>query len=448
MLTGPLLLVVFAIAILILLVSIIKYQLNPFLALLITSIITAFMVGMPIGKISSTLSSGFGGTLAGIGIVIGLGIIFGQVLSEAGATTAIAEGLLKRTGIKRAALAVTAAGFLISIPVYMDAAFVIMMPIVKYVSEVTKRSLKIFVCALGVGTIVGHALVIPTPGPLVVANNMEAPVAPFIFYSLIAGICAICVGGWLYGKVFEKDKDSVVREGSMENPVEGFQGPSFSRSLFCLTFPILLILIANILLVSLEKGSVAYGIFTFVGDKNLALLLGVIVAFWLLRKHIEKPFTNIIVEAADSSGLILLITGAGGAFGSIINASGIGQYLVDSMSHLNIPVVVLGFALSAVLRLSQGSTTVALVTTSSILGPSIAATGASPVLVGLAICAGGIGLSMPNDSGFWVLSRFSGLSVQDTLKTWTVGGTIAGFTAFIVILILHAIYTSVGLPLL
>lgn len=448
MVTGPMLLVIFVIAILILLISIIRYHLNPFLALLITSILTAFMVGMPIGKISSTLSSGFGGTLAGIGIVIGLGIIFGQVLSEAGATTAIADGLLKRTGVKNAALAVTAAGFLISIPVYMDAAFVIMMPIVKYVADVTKRNLKIFVCALGVGTIVGHAMVIPTPGPLVVANNMNASVAAFIFYSLIAGACAITIGGWLYGKVFDGDKPSENLDAPKENPIDGFKGPGFGVSMFALLFPILLILIANILLVSMDKNSLEYGIFTFVGDKNLALLLGVIVAFWCLRKHIKKPFTQIIVEAADSSGLILLITGAGGAFGSIINASGIGQYLVDAMSTLNIPMIVLGFVLSAVLRLSQGSTTVALVTTSSILGPSIAATGASPVLVGLAICAGGIGLSMPNDSGFWVLSRFSGLSVQDTLKTWTAGGTIAGFTAFLVLLLLHVLHSSIGLPLL
>lgn len=447
MLTGPMLLVVFAVSILLLLISIIRYHINPFLALLITSIVTAFLVGMPIGKISSTLSTGFGGTLAGIGIVIGLGIIFGSVLSEAGATTAIAEGLLKRTGIKKAALAVTAAGFLISIPVYMDAAFVIMMPIVKYVSDVTKRSLKVYVCALGVGTIVGHCLVIPTPGPLVVASNMNADVGAFIFYSLLAGIAGIIFGGWLYGKVFDNDKSDVVKDAE-KNPADDFKGPSFNRSLFCLLFPILLILVSNILLTALDKNSFMGGFFTFIGDKNIALLAGVIVAFYLLRAYIKKAFSDLIIEAADSAGLIILITGAGGAFGSIINASGIGQYLVDSMSDLNIPVVVLGFVLSALLRVSQGSATVALVTTSSILGPAIASTGASPVLVGLSICAGGIGFSLPNDSGFWVLSRFSGLSVSDTLRTWTAGGTIAGFAAFLLILLLHALNSSIGLPLL
>ena len=156
----------------------------------------------------------------------------------------------------------------------------------------------------------------------------------------------------------------------------------------------------------------------------------------------------IVTEAADSAGLILLITGAGGAFGSILSTSGIGDYLVETMGSMNISPIVLGFALSALLRVSQGSTTVALVTTSSILGSAIASTGASPVLVGLAICAGGIGFSLPNDSGFWVLSRFSGISVSDTLKSWTIGGTIASFTAFIVLLILSAVSAVVPLPFL
>ena len=142
----------------------------------------------------------------------------------------------------------------------------------------------------------------------------------------------------------------------------------------------------------------------------------------------------------------MLITGAGGAFGSAINGSGIGNFLVETMSGLHISVIVLGFVLSALLRISQGSTTVALVTTSSILGPALVGTGVSPILVGLAICAGGTGLSLPNDSGFWVLSRFGGLSVKDTLKSWTAGGTIAGFTAFAMVLLLSFINGIVPLP--
>lgn len=450
MITGFPLMVVFTVAIVILLVSIIKFKLNPFIALLLTSIITGFLVRMPIGDISSTISSGFGNTLTGIGIVIGLGIIFGNILSEAKATEAIAKGLLKKTGNKNAALAVNAAGFLISIPVFMDAAFVIMMPIVKYVAKATKKSLMIFVCALGVGTIVGHAIVIPTPGPLAVASNVNADIGAFIFYSLIVAFPACMLGGWIYGKRFEKLAPYLGEEETAEqlnNPEEENKNiPSFGLSMSVLLFPILLILVSNILLMVCAEGSTLYNIVKFIGDKNIALFLGVIVACFALKDYYAKPFNTIIIEAADSAGLILLITGAGGAFGNVINASGIGTYLVESFSGMNVTPVVLGFLLSALLRVAQGSTTVALVTTSSILGPALIASGASPVLVGLSICAGGTGLSMPNDSGFWVLSRFSGLSVKDTLKSWTAGGTIAGFSAFIFVLILDIINGIIPLP--
>lgn len=452
MITGYGLLAVFAVSILILLVSIIKFKLNPFIALLLTSILTGFLVQMPIGDISSTISAGFGNTLGSIGIVIGLGIVFGNVLSESKATQSIANGLLSKTGDKNAAIAVTTAGFLISIPVYMDAAFVIMMPIVKYIADKTKKSLMIFICALGVGTIVGHAMVIPTPGPLSVAANMNADVGAFIFYSILCAFPAILVGGWLYGKRFNNaeayqiDASEALEAEAAITKEEDENMPSFGLSMFTLLFPICIILLSNVIKAVLPADSMIVSIASFLGDKNIALLIGSVVAFALLHSYFEKSFSDIVVEAADSAGLILLITGAGGAFGSVINASGIGDFLVATMSDLSIPAVVLGFVLSALLRVSQGSTTVALVTTSSILGPAIAATGASPVLVGLAICAGGVGLSLPNDSGFWVLSRFGGISVKDTLNSWTIGGTLAGFSAFAVVLILNVLNSVIGLP--
>ncbi|NDL67256.1 GntP family permease [Anaerotalea alkaliphila] len=450
MITGIGLLVVFTISIAVLLLLIIKFKLNPFIALLMTAILTGFLVRMPVDEVSSTISKGFGNTLAGIGIVIGLGIIFGNILAESRATEAIARGLLKRTGDNKAALAVTVAGFLISIPVFMDAAFVIMMPIVKYVAKATKKSLLVFVTALGVGTIVGHAVVIPTPGPLAVAANVNANVGYFILYSLIVAIPAVLVAGWLYGKSFNAlpayqfdEKDEKAYEEAQKNVHEL---PSFGLSMGTLLLPILLILVANIILTAVSPEAPIVPFVKFIGDKNIALLIGILVAFMALRKYLKKTLSNIVLESADSAGLILLITGAGGAFGSVINGSGIGAYLVDSMSTLNVPIILLGFVLSGVLRVSQGSTTVAIVTTSSILGAAIAGTGVSPILVGLAICAGGVGLSLPNDSGFWVLSRFSGISVNDTLKTWTAGGTIAGLVVFAMVMLLSALNSLVGLP--
>lgn len=446
MVTGPYLLIAFVVSVAILLFLIIKMKVNPFIALLFSSIVTAFGVQMPMEEIPKIICAGFGGTLTGIGIVIGLGIIFGNLLHEAGATEAIAKGLLKMTGKKNAALAVTAAGFLISIPVFMDAAFVIMMPIVKYVAKETKKSIMVFVCALGVGTIVGHCLVIPTPGPLAVAANMNAGIGGFLLYALVAGICGITVGGWLYGMRFNSYP---VYEGELEEAIEETKNlPGFGLAMATLLFPIILILLSNVVVSVFPKGDFLYELFAFIGEKDIALFLGCIVAFASLRKYYARSFNTMVVEAADSAGLILLITGAGGAFGKVLSTSGIGDYLVTSMSDMSISPIVLGFLLSALLRASQGSATVALVTTSSILGPAIAGTGVSPVLVGLAICAGGIGFSLPNDSGFWVLSRFSGITVEETLQSWSVGGTLASLAVFAVVMIIAAIHSAVGLPLL
>lgn len=446
MVTGPYLLIAFVVSVAILLFLIIKMKVNPFIALLFSSIVTAFGVQMPMEEIPKIICAGFGGTLTGIGIVIGLGIIFGNLLHEAGATEAIAKGLLKMTGKKNAALAVTAAGFLISIPVFMDAAFVIMMPIVKYVAKETKKSIMVFVCALGVGTIVGHCLVIPTPGPLAVAANMNAGIGGFLLYALVAGICGITVGGWLYGMRFNSYP---VYEGELEEAIEETKNlPGFGLAMATLLFPIILILLSNVVVSVFPKGDFLYELFAFIGEKDIALFLGCIVAFASLRKYYARSFNTMVVEAADSAGLILLITGAGGAFGKVLSTSGIGDYLVTSMSDMSVSPIVLGFLLSALLRASQGSATVALVTTSSILGPAIAGTGVSPVLVGLAICAGGIGFSLPNDSGFWVLSRFSGITVEETLQSWSVGGTLASLAVFVVVMIIAAIHSAVGLPLL
>ena len=454
MISGPLLLVVFVISIALLLLAIIKLKINPFLALMGVSILTGLGVRMPLPEIAENISLGFGNTLKGVGIVIGLGIILGQILAESKAINAIASGMLKRVGNARANLALTLSGWLISIPVFQDAAFVIFMPLVRQIKKTTKKPLVSLVASLGVGTIAAHSLVIPTPGPVAVAGNMNVNIGAFLIYSIIVSLPATLIGGVLYAKYLEKqaykngtDQDYpdevITGEGHVE--MDTAKLPSMTRSLAVLFFPLILILVGSIASLLLPDGSAIKPIVSFFGDKNIALFLGVIVGFIALKDYFTKSTNEIIMEATQSAGLIFLITGAGGGFGTVINNSGIGQYLVDTLTSFNISLIVLGFILSQVLRSAQGSTTVALVTTSSILGPLVASTGLSPVLVGLAICAGGIGMSLPNDSGFWVLSNYSGLTVKDTIKAWTIGGTIVGLSAFGIILILSMIPNLPGL---
>jgi GntP family gluconate:H+ symporter len=288
-------------------------------------------------------------------------------------------------------------------------------------------------------------MVVPTPGPLAVAGNMSLDIGFFLLYAIVASIPAALVGGWLYGLWLGRSNPAIANlsiigdEAAESTPGSSSESvPSGTLSILVLLVPVLLILFGSIFGVLLPEEMWITSLLRFLGDKNVALLIGVFFAFGTLRRHLKKPASVIVTESAAAAGLILLITGAGGAFGHVISTSGIGPYLVETMSQFNISLLILGFLLSAILRAAQGSATVALVTTSAILGPTVASVETSPILVGLAICAGGMCLSLPNDSGFWVVSRFANLSVRDTLKAWTVGGSLGGLVALAVVLILDS----------
>ncbi|MCG8478451.1 MAG: GntP family permease [Spirochaetales bacterium] len=439
MVTGPFLLVIFLVAIAFVLAAILWLKLNPFIVLLLAGVLTGFLVGMPIDEIGGALSTGFGGTLTGVGIVIGLGIVLGQILAEARSTDRIATSLVKRVGDKRSPLAINIAGYLVSIPVFFDAAFVIFAPLIRQLSRKTSIPFITYATSLAVGLIVTHAMVIPTPGPIAVAGNMGADFGMFLLYSLIVSIPAALIGGYLFGSYLGRGAEAPVAHEDEGTEAQGTTTqPSAALSLTVLLLPIVLILIGSIVRLVLPANGAASSFFGFIGDKNIALLIGVLFAMVVLRPYLKRPMNEVIVTAVGSAGMIFLITGAGGAFGNVVRSSGIGDYLVELFSRVNMPLILLGFVLSQILRSALGSTTVALVTTSSILGPITASLGNSAILVGLAICAGGVGLSLPNDSGFWVVSRYADLSVKETLKSWTAAGTIAGVTALVIVSILSA----------
>ena len=225
-------------------------------------------------------------------------------------------------------------------------------------------------------------------------------------------------------------------EDKLESDKETKAMPSFMKSLSILLVPIILILLGSFIPLVLGKDNLVVPLFKFLGDKNVAMLIGVIYAALISKPYINRSISDIMNDAADQIGLILLITGAGGAFGTVLQATGIADYIAVSLSQFSIPILLLCFLISQIIRCAQGSTTVALMTTASILGGTIAASSVSPVLCAIAICAGGIGLSLPNDSGFWAISRFFKISVQDTIRGWTVGGFIAGLSALVFVSIL------------
>ena len=353
--------------------------------------------------------------------------------------------MLKFFGVQNTPLAINITGYLICIPVFFDAAFVILIDLMKQLSREGKIALNILVCALSVGMTMTHAMVIPTPGPLAVAGIVGANVAWFIFYSLIVSLPASIIAGVLYGQYLEKHpawgaalkEDVHISDTAISKTGDDRETASGVLGIFLILLPIVLIIIGTIALMMVDKKSGIYPVIEFLADTNVILLFTVFLGFFMLRKYLTNSFNDIVSTAAESVGSIIAIISAGGGFGTVINDSGLGPVMVSGLTSLGIPLIVLAFVLTQVLRMGLGSITVSLVTTAAVVAPLIAATNSSPVLIGLAVCAGGIGLCMPNDSSFWTISKFSEFSFSETVTVLTVSGTIAGFSAFAIVLILN-----------
>ncbi|KEH89261.1 gluconate permease [Clostridium novyi A str. 4540] len=445
MLTGPLLIGVFLLSVVVLLVTIIKFKLNAFVSLLLTSISTAVLVKMPVEDIAATISKGFGNTLAGIGIVTGLGVMLGKFMFESGSIEVMANTILKKFGEKNTPQAIAVSGFLTGIPVFGDVVYIMFAPMLRVLSKKTGVSMVAYAGALSVATTCTYALVIPTPAPLAVAEALKIDVGVFFVYALVCAFIGTLVGGIMYGKYVDKvdhknNHTYSFEDIKLEEPAVKTESsnkkPSFMKSLSILLVPIMLILVGSFGTMILDKESGLTSLLKFIGDKNVAMLIGVIYATIISMPYIKSSASDIMTEAADQVGLILLITGAGGAYGNVLQSTGIADYIASALSGFAIPILVLCFIISQIIRCAQGSTTVALLTTASILASTIVASGVSPILCGIAICAGGIGLSLPNDSGFWAISRFFKISVSDTIRGWTVGGFIAGLAILAAVSIL------------
>lgn len=371
--------------------------------------------------------------------------MLGKFMFESGGIESISNKILKAFGEKRSPIAVSLSGFITGIPVFGDVVYIMFAPMLRVLSKKTGISMVNFACAISVATTCTFALVLPTAPPLAVAGELGIEIGIFFFYALISAFVGMIFGGIVYGAFLNKQdhkrnhfytfEDLEVEEAAL-NTADNRQKMGAGKALSILLVPIILILLGSFVPLAVGEDAAITPIVKFLGDKNFAMMAGVIYATLISRKYLRQSITDIMTEAADQVGLILLITGAGGAFGKILQATGIADYVAGSLSQFSIPILVLCFQIAQIIRCAQGSTTVALMTTAAIMSSTIATSGVSPILCAIAICAGGIGLSLPNDSGFWAISRFFKISVTDTIRGWNIGGFVAGIAILIFVSIL------------
>lgn len=435
-------------AVALLLVLVLYVRLHAFVALLLTSLVVALLGGIPLTDIAGVVEDGMGSTLGYIATVIGLGAMVGEMLRQSGGAEEIAATLLRSFGDDRTPWALSLTGLLVAIPVFFDVALILFIPLVYTLTERTGQSLLYYAIPLLAGIAVAHSFIPPTPGPVAVAGLLNADLGWVIFFGILAGIPSILIGGVFFGHYIagqiHLDVPDVMREEEDEIDVDVIP-PSFGQALSVIGLPLGLILLGTLSEVVLAEGTTGRRVLELVGHPFTALMGAVVLAFYVLGVRGGMPMDKVqtvATKALEPVGLIILVTGAGGVLGNVLVETGVGDALAEAMAASNLPVVLLAFLIAVVVRVSQGSATVSMVTAAGLVAPVIEAGDYSEPMVGLvtiSIAAGATVLSHVNDSGFWLVGRFLGMDEQQTLRSWTVMETIVGTVGFLVALGISAL---------
>lgn len=454
------LMLVFLVSIVALLFFIIKVKLNAFVSLLTCAYGTGLLVLLTysagtapegfatLSDVSACITKNFGSTLGSIGIVTALGVMLGMFMYESGGIDNIVSAVLGAVGPQRSQYAVSVAGFITGIPVFGDVVYIMFAPMLRVMSRNTGFSMAAYGGIISVATTCTFALVLPTAPPLAVAAGMGINVGVFFFYALISAFVGMFVGGIIYGGFINKqdqkagktwdfsDLDAEKIESVDDRPTAPRETMGAFKAISILLVPIFLILFGSFSAFFLPKDSQVVKVLSFLGDKNVAMTIAVLYAVTISRRYLTRSITHIMSDGADKVGLIMLITGAGGAYGGVLKACGIATLITGTLQGFHMPILIMCFLIAQLLRIATGSTTVALTTTAAIVATAAAESTVSPILCAIAVCAGGIGLSLPNDSGFWAISRFFHLSEIDTIRGWTLGGFVAGLAILVFVSIL------------
>ncbi len=434
---------VLGVVVLFIIVATVKFKMHPIFSLTIAAVASGFLLGLAPQNIMTTMAEGFGKTLSGIGLVIAFGTVIGIYLEKTGSTQVLANSILKVIGLKRSPLAINLAGFVISIPVYCDSGYIILSSLNKAISKKTDIPALVFAIALATGLYSAHVFVPPTPGPLAAAAILEADLGMVLIFGLLVAI-PVSISGYFWARFIGKSLQEDDSPQDMEHKEEVLATVKPYQAFLPLLVPIILIAMKSIVdypTHPLGEGWL-FQMFNFLGSPVIALLIGVFFAFALGRKVPQEDKKGWVSEAFMQAGAIVLITGAGGAFGAILRTMDIAS-IINLESSTGVGGLLIAFVIAAVLKTAQGSSTVAIITTSAIIAPLLETFGLISItdkaLAVLAIGAGAMTVSHINDSYFWVVSQFSHMKVKTALKGHTLGTLVQGVVGILMILLLYAL---------
>ena len=417
-----------------------KYKVHPFLTLLIASLGMGVLSGLDVNFVVKTVSEGFGNTLKSIGIIIACGSIIGTFLEKTGAAKSIANKVLQVVGNKNSALAMNLTGSIVSIPVFCDSGFVILSTLNNAINKKTGISLSVLGTSLAAGLYATHVFVPPTPGPLAAASIIGADVGLVLIFGLLIAI-PVSIVGWLWASYYCSRFSINQKIDNNDLNIETKSHTNLTMSVLPIIIPIVLITLKSIInhpTVELENLFIN-NVISFCGHPIIAILFGVFIAMFSATNFSLEQHFDWVSSALKSAGVIILITGAGGAFGNILRATSIGDTISQSLLTFEVGLL-LPFIIAAFLKTAQGSSTVSIITTSAMVLPLLDSLGLSSemgkVLTVLSIGAGAMTVSHLNDSYFWIVSQFSNMNTKTALHCHTASTLLQGLTSIVLIKII------------
>ena len=416
-------------------------KVSPFLSLLLVAIATGLLLGMPAATVLKSIEKGVGSTLSGLALILCLGAILGKILEASGAAEKITITLINGFGLKKIQWAVMLTGFLIGIPLYYNAGFVILVPLVFMLVKKTGLPLLYVAIPMAAALSTTHCFLPPHPGPVVLVNAFGADMGKVLVYGIIIAIPAVIVAGPLLGRFLKNIESAAAPVVSSPEKIQ-VQLPKAFPSFMIALLPVLLITLSVVYNAFLDQAHPLRQFFSFVGEPVIALFVSVILAIYYFGIRAGIQMDNIMKWVSDAIAgiaMILLIITAGGVFKQVLQDSGTGTYIASFSSKWQMPPLIFGWVITALLRVMIGSATVAGITAAGIVSPLVAAGTVSPELMVLAVGSGSVFGSHINDSGFWMYKEFFRLTLKQTFLSWTVMETLISIIGLAGVLVLNAI---------